>query len=221
MEEVQKALRDAALAPDGLYGRRLINWALGQGKRVRLVVPLGEELQEHARTLFQGAFAYYRNYAAHEGDAITEHICARVMVLASELLDLVAASSRPFEGLETIDQLVDKGLFESREGFAQFLRFMSGQQILEDTVDGFFEGLYMAGWNDPQMEIVHDLGLIVWGTQDIIPSSPEEALYGDLPAYISHAELTPAGVRALELVERSASRCARDETGQRAEADDT
>jgi len=43
-----------------------------KGKGIRLKVPFGEEQQENAKLLFQGAFKYYRNYSAHQDTNITK-----------------------------------------------------------------------------------------------------------------------------------------------------
>src|SRR3990172_8734880 len=82
MKQVEMALREKGIAPKDLFGKKLVSWVLGSGEHITLSVPLGDELQEKARTLFKGAFGYYRNYAAHDGIKIDKTICFRIMILA-------------------------------------------------------------------------------------------------------------------------------------------
>ena len=96
MKQVELALKERTEIGENLFGVRLVDHILGSGEGIKLKIPLGDELQEQAKLLFKGAFSYYRNYAAHDGSKIDETICIRVMMLASELLDLIAASSVSF-----------------------------------------------------------------------------------------------------------------------------
>jgi hypothetical protein len=46
----------------------------------------GEHMPAHAEKFFEGAFSYYRKYAAHKGDQINGSLCFRILVMASDLL---------------------------------------------------------------------------------------------------------------------------------------
>ncbi len=59
------------------------------GKGVKLRVPFGEEQEENAKLLFHGVFRHYRNHAAHQDQNITKKTALRIMIVASELLDLL------------------------------------------------------------------------------------------------------------------------------------
>src|SRR5512138_1489539 len=128
MKQVEMALREKGIAPKDRFGENLVNWVLGNGEHITLSVPFGDELQEKARVLFKGAFGYYRNYAAHDGAKIDKTACLRIMILASELLDLISASRRSFEGIGGIDGIIKAGIFKSVEEFKDFLDFHVRQQ---------------------------------------------------------------------------------------------
>ena len=64
------------------------------------------------------------------------------MVLASELLDLVAASSRSFEGIGGIKGIIKAGIFKDAQQFKDFLDFHLRQQLLGgDYGDYEFESM--------------------------------------------------------------------------------
>ena len=84
------------MVKDGKFGKTLIDSLFtigGKYKTVKLRVPLGDDLQEQAKSYFASVFAYYRNYLAHDGSRIDKNSALRILVLASELLDLIDASS--------------------------------------------------------------------------------------------------------------------------------
>ncbi len=122
MKQVEMALREKAIAPKNIFGVNLVKWVWGHGEHITLNVPLGEDFQEKAHTLFKGAFGYYRNYAAHDGAKIDKTVCLRIMVLASELLDLIAASNRSFEGIGGVSGIIKAGIFDSAQQFRDFLK---------------------------------------------------------------------------------------------------
>ena len=72
MKQVEMALREKSMAPKNLFGVHLVKWVMGHGEHITLDVPLGDDFQEKAHTLFKGAFGYYRNYAAHDGAKINK-----------------------------------------------------------------------------------------------------------------------------------------------------
>jgi len=59
MVQVELALKEKSSVKDRKYGMQLVSNLLGKGASVKLRVPLGDDLQPHAETLFKGAFAYY------------------------------------------------------------------------------------------------------------------------------------------------------------------
>ncbi len=160
MKQVEMALREKALAPKNLVGVHLVKWVMGHGEHITLDVPLGDDFQEKANILFKGAFGYYRNYAAHDGAKIDKTVCLRIMVLASELLDLVAASNRSFEGIGGVSGILQAGIFKNAQEFKDFLVFLSGQQFIEDDYSEYELELEGRGFNKVQEEAMFDFGFL-------------------------------------------------------------
>lgn len=160
MAIVEFTLREKALATDAYFGTKLIDFAFGNKGPVQLASPFGGSLQDEARVLFKGAFRYYRNYAAHDGVQIDRTQCARILILASELLDLLAASPRSLRLEGGPEGLVAKGLFKNHEELRKLLVFVNGQNYPDDIWDGFYEGLALAGFSEEQLELLIDLGLL-------------------------------------------------------------
>ena len=128
------------------YGHTLITQLLGldaKRKSVRLRVPLGEDLQAEAEKYFLGVFGYYRNYVAHRDSNIDKVISARVMVIASELLDLVDASHLNIADIGGVEGLLAIGEFASRQQLRDVLERLTGQWLPNGATDGLLE----AGFN--------------------------------------------------------------------------
>ena len=199
MIQVEKALKEKAGEGGDIkgYGVRLVTNLLGKGKGIKLRVPLGEDLQQQAKTLFEGAFAYYRNYAAHDGTKIDQPICLRIMVLASELLDLIGASSLSFADVGGIEGLVKAGAFKDKEELLSLLEFLDGQYLPDEVVDGFWEDLYEKGFRDSQLDAVIDLDLVHYRVEDYVPR-PYELLHDhSYPDTMAWFELTDLGKKAV------------------------
>jgi uncharacterized protein (TIGR02391 family) len=162
MKQVERALREKGLAPKDCFGDRLVNWVLGNGNHITLSVPFGEDLQEKALVLFKGAFGYYRNYAAHDGVKINKTICFRIMILASELLDLVGASEKSLEWIGGVDGLIKAGIFKSAQELIDFFHFLDGQQIIESDVTEYECELEHNGFNKVQEQAMFDFGFITY-----------------------------------------------------------
>ena len=62
MKQVELALKEKAEIGEKLFGTRLVNRLLGSGESIKLKIPLGDELQEQAKSLFKGAFLYYMSF---------------------------------------------------------------------------------------------------------------------------------------------------------------
>jgi len=160
MIQVELALRDASLAPSKYCGRGLIDFAFSSSEVVELTVPLGKEMHKPARALFRAAFSYYRNYSAHDGARIEGRISARILVIASELLDLLDASPRSLQIEGGPQGLVEHGHFQSEVDFIRFLGFIDHQTYTEELWDGLMESLALAGFSWGQITLVKDLGLV-------------------------------------------------------------
>lgn len=190
MKQVELALKEKSGTKEKLFGTRLVDTLLGSGKSIKLTVPFGDELQEQAKSLFKGAFSYYRNYTAHDGSKIDEMICIRIMVLASELLDLIAASSISFEEIGGAKGLIERGIFDKESQISDLLSFISSQVCPYGCFDGLFEDLCERGYTDHQCQFVFDLGLIEYRQEIRDHSLPGEPT--DLGTF-GWFELTPLG----------------------------
>ena len=156
MKQVEIALKEKGLVSKKIFGVDLCKTVLNKGQHITLSVPLGEDLQEQACKLFCGAFSYYRNYAAHDGAKIDKKICIRILMLASELLDLIGASSRSYEGIGGIQGLIKEGIFKDQQELKFLLESLDGQWIVGCDVGALKERFY---FNDIQWEAIFEFDL--------------------------------------------------------------
>ncbi|MFA6013317.1 MAG: TIGR02391 family protein [Desulfobacteraceae bacterium] len=158
--QVEKAIKEKGKTGNTLYGVRLIK-NLFEGKEgVLLRVPLGEDLQEYAKEYFKGVFSYYRNYVAHDGSLVDEKIALRILIVASELLELIELSELTLTDRGGIKELVRIGNFESEERLLTLLGILDNYHMPESTYDGLFEMLAMNGFKDSALEQAINLGLV-------------------------------------------------------------
>jgi uncharacterized protein (TIGR02391 family) len=157
MKQVEIALKEKGLAPEKSFGVNLCKRVLNKGQHIMLSVPLGKDLQEQACELFCGAFGYYRNYAAHKGEKIDKKICIRALMLASELLDLIGASNRSYEGIGGILGLIKEGIFKDQQELKLLLESLDGQWIVGGDVGSLGERF---PFNDIQWEAIFELDLV-------------------------------------------------------------
>jgi len=144
----------------GLIGKKLIE-KLFKGKDiVRLKIPFSDQLQDKAQEYFTGVFGYYRNYAAHDGAKIDARIAARILIIASELLELIEASELTLRQVGDIEGLVKIGEFESPARMIKLLKLLDGYHMPESTYDALFEDLLMQGFEDRHVQATIELGLI-------------------------------------------------------------
>jgi len=194
MIQVELALKEKTVAPRKLFGVRLIKRAFREGRHIMLTVHLGQEYQKSAEILFEGAFGYYRNYTAHDGALIDPKICFRILVIASELLDLLAASTKSLPGVGGVERLVEEGIFNSSQDFANCLRFFDGYVVHEDVFDGYLEALASCGISDEQEQLLFELGLV---------ESHTESVSGDPNCeFVTIFDLTPLATSLIEKSEK-------------------
>jgi len=205
MKQVEIAFKEKAGIEDEekLFGVRLYEKILGSGKSIKLKVPLGDKLQKEAKELFKSASSYYRNYLAHkEGDKVNKIICIRIMVLASELLDLIDASYVSFTEIGEVKGLIKQGIFENEKELSDLLSFLSSQVFPYEAFDGMFEGLAERGYSEKQYEIIFDLGLAEYHSEMRNHSFPGELEDWDEFGWI---ELTPKGRKILAQIQNSST----------------
>ncbi|MCX9080551.1 MAG: hypothetical protein OIN84_21500, partial [Candidatus Methanoperedens sp.] len=197
MTQVETALKEKGIVEDKKHGQGLIDSLFtigGKNKNIKLRVPFSEALQDEAKALFKGAFAYYRNYCAHDGSKIDKRSCLRILVLASELLDLIDASWLSYTDLGGIDGIIEAGIFSGSGELVTLLGKLDGRYAADPDGATFRDWLFDDGFLDEQLDSVIDLGLVRYIERDFIPS-PEEykALYPDIPSTIGGFELTDLG----------------------------
>lgn len=202
MKQVERALKEKAEVGEKLFGARLVDQLLGAGKGIKLKIPLGEEFQEQARLLFKGAFSYYRNYTAHDGSKINEKICIRVMMLASELLDLIEASSVSFTEIGGVKGLIKQGIFDNESQLFDLLSFLSSQVFPHEAFDRMFEDLAERGYSERQYQAVFDLGLVKYRSGIRNHNFPGEPADWDTFGWL---ELTPEGRKVLAQIRSPSS----------------
>lgn len=145
-------------------GVALCKSAFNGEKGLQLVVPFGDSLQEQASKLFQSAFAYYRNHAAHDGSNINAKQCMRILILASELLDLLGVSELRYEPAR---KLVDSGVFENGESLKKLLALLDGYTMPELVYDGLYERLAKDGFSDEHLQSIIEVGLVFLGAMTV------------------------------------------------------
>lgn len=125
MVQVEMALKEKGRIEGIQYGATLIGNLFAGKEGVKLRVPLGEELQPKAEQYFRGVFSYYRNYTAHDGSKIGEKISLRILIIASELLDLIDASELTLADSGGVEGLVRAG-FGSTKRLRELLAVLDG-----------------------------------------------------------------------------------------------
>jgi len=205
MKQVELAFKEKTGIEDEkkLFGARLYEKFLGSGKSIKLKVPLGDELQKEAKELFKSVSSYYRNYLAHkEEDKVNRIICIRIMVLASELLDLINASSISFAEIGGVEGLIKQGIFENELQLSNLLFFLSSQVFPHEAFNGMLEDLIREDYTKSQYEAVFDLGLAEYHSEMRNHSFPGEPEDWDDFGWI---ELTPQGRKVLNQIQNSST----------------
>ena len=170
MTQVEIALKEKS-GVKNKFGVNLCRSLFGgpKSKGIKLRVPFGNEMQEQAARFFEGAFSYYRNYAVHDGENIDKRICIRILIMASDLLDLIAASPRSFTEIGGVEGLIKEGIFTERKDLLSLLRFLDGYACPDDVFDGFLEDLAFKGFNDSQLQALFDTGLVEYMVESYGP----------------------------------------------------
>jgi len=186
-----------------LFGARLYEKILGSGKSIKLRVPLGDDLQKEAKEVFKSMSSYYRNYLAHkEGNKVDKIICTRILIIASELLDLINASPISYTEIGGVKGLIKQGIFKNESQLSNLLSFLSSQVFPHEAFDGMFEDLIREDYTKTQYEAVFDLGLIEYHSEikdHSHPGEPED--WGDF----GWIELTPQGRKILAQIQNASS----------------
>ena len=197
MKQVEIAFKEKTGIEDEkkIFGARLYEKFLGSGKSIKLKVLLGDNLQKEAMEFFKSTSSYYRNYLAHEeGSRVDKIICLRILIIASELLDLITASSISYTEIGGIKGLIKQGIFENKLQLTGLLSFLSSQLFPHEVFDGMFEDLIGEDFTKTQYDVVFDLGLIEYHSEIKDHSHPGEPEDWDNFGWF---ELTPQGQKVL------------------------
>jgi uncharacterized protein (TIGR02391 family) len=210
MTQVELALKEKKIVEDKKYGRNLIVSLLTvndpKSQYVKLHVPLGEDLQEDAKHLFNGAFAYYRNYSAHDGSKIDQKTCIRVMLIASELLDLIDASYLSFSDIGGVPGLIKNSVFQNQEDVVWLLEYLSKSTVLDQDYGAFYEELFMeCGLDAHHVQALNDLDLVRYQENTHYPN-PEEVQMGIYETDIGSFVVTDLGKQFLEAIQQAGSK---------------
>ena len=199
MIQVELALKEKGRVEGTQFGVNLIKDLFGRSG-VTLRVPLGQELQADAEKFFIGVFKYYRNYAAHDGSKIDQRIALRILILASELLELIDASELTLADSGDVEGLVRVGGFENAGRLGELLALLDHYTMPAGTYDGLFEGLAMNGFKDEELTRAVELNLIEMhsGEGETSFDSPSET------EVMEWFELTKLGREALESIKAEA-----------------
>ncbi|HXB20830.1 MAG TPA: TIGR02391 family protein [Candidatus Solibacter sp.] len=168
MTQVERAIKEKAgtSGTPKLCGVTLVKNVFG-GSGIKLRVPFGPHMQEPAQKFLEGAFSYYRNYAVHEGEGINELGCLRILVVASDLLDLVGATTRSFADIGGVSGLISTGIFVAEKQVHGILSFLDKNVLPEETCDGFYENLYDKGFTEGQLKAMIDFGLVEYHVEPV------------------------------------------------------
>jgi hypothetical protein len=198
---VEQTLKEKGLTKEKRkkFGQALVTSLFrigGKENSVKLRVPLGEEMQAQAEEFFQGVFSYYRNYTAHDGSKIDNRISLRIMIIASELLELIDASALSFSDIGGVNGLLAKGVFQNKVQLLNLLTSLSGY-FPDGDIDGLREKLFEKyGILEHHFEAVLELDLARYYEEDYFPDEEEMRsiwINDSPPQTLGHFELTELG----------------------------
>lgn len=197
MVQVEMALKEKGKVESAQFGTQLIGNLFAGKSGVKLRVPLGEDLQEQAGKYFKGVFSYYRNYVAHDGSQIDEKIALRILIVASEMLELIDASELTLTDAGGVDGLVRIGGFGSAERLGRLLNLLHDYHMPAVTYDGLFEDLAKSGFGEQELEAVFDLNLVEMHSAEF--ETPIDR-FSDGTEIIEWFELTDLGQNGLDSI---------------------
>jgi len=200
MVQVEMALREKGKVEGIQFGAALIGNLFAGKHGVKLRIPLGDELQSQARKYFEGVFSYYRNYAAHDGSRIDDRIALRILIVASELLELIDASELTLTDHGGVDGLVRIGGFGTAERLGALLNLLDDYWMPESTYDGLYDDLAETGFWEPELEAVFRLNLVEMHSAEY--ETPEGGFW-DSVEIIEWIKLTDLGRKTLDSLNTS------------------
>ena len=192
MKQVELAIKEKASVKNKC-GVLLIKEVFGPGRGIKLRIPFGAERQKQAKEYLVGTFSYYRNHAAHDGSNIDRKLCLRILIIASDLLDLIGASSLSFVDIGGVSGLIQSGVFTNKDQIHSLLTFLNYKVLPDHVCDGFYEDLASGGFSESQLQAMFDLGLAEYRTESYSPSEIESIYDPAVPEELGIFELTELG----------------------------
>ena len=197
MNQVEVALKEIT----GIRNRSgvdLVSTVFGEKvKSIKLKVIFGEDMQVFAENLFASAFRYYRNYCVHDGCNVNEIVSMRIMILASELLDLLGASKLSFTDIGGVDGLIKYVVFKKKEDIKELMTNLCRCTLFDDHPDGLDPVLEL-GYSYEQVDSLLDVGLMEYFSEeaegDIDPFTMEYLPFESIGRF----EITNLGYRFIE-----------------------
>lgn len=156
---VEKSMKEKGKI-DTLYGRKLIQKLFSKNQSFYLKVPLGDDLQDQAKEYFEGVFSYYRNYVAHDGSKIDSIASFRILIIASELLEMIDSYELTLTELGGPEEIVKAGSFGSIEKLKSVLLMLDHYMMPEQIYDGLFDDLANSGYGDNHLSSLISFNLI-------------------------------------------------------------
>lgn len=147
------------------------------------------------RENFRAVFTYYRNYAAHDGSKIDERIALRVLIIASELLELIDASELTLADSGGVEGLVRIGGFGNAERLGRLLAVLDQNFMPAGTYDGLYEELAKNGFGETELEKIIELNLVEMHSGEF-----ETSMVSDETDVMEWFELTELGRKAFESI---------------------
>ena len=166
MKQVEMALK-ALMGDNTLFGKRLINKAFGPGKGLKIRLPLDPDLQEEAKFYFDATRDFYRNYCAHNEKGIDAVTSMRIMIIASELLDMLDASHITLEDVGGVKGLLKSGVFSSRDELKFLLKRIDGCWFPAGDVGSVLEELAEDNYGELQFQALFDLDLVDYKESEV------------------------------------------------------
>lgn len=163
--------------------------------RIKLLCKYGE--QGKLKLFFNGVFSHYRNNLNHKDIDLNKIESFRILIISSELLDLIDTSQISYLGDNKLDGLIKMNIFKDKQEFVSFMEFIDGQYIIDYACNGFFEDLYNSGFNDEQYEAVLGYGLVSFDVSKIDHSNDTND-FDSINDEIGFFNLTELGKKELE-----------------------
>jgi uncharacterized protein (DUF433 family) len=205
MKQIELALKEKSFVEsDKEFGSKLIDSLFtigGKHQGIKLKLPFGnsDDLQKKFKQLFKSVFQVYRNYTAHEGIDITKQSAYRIMIIASELLDLIEITYLSFTDVGGIQGLIEHGDFGTLDRLVELLEVLDNWYSPDPDTSSFLDPLFeQHGFLNHHLWAVEELGLVQYEESDYIQPLELLGLDSYHPDRIGGYTLTPLGEKIIK-----------------------